>query len=313
MSISTAIAGLKGINFLNIGQITKQELQGLISLSRALKASPQKYNQLLAGKSVSMIFHKPSTRTRVSSEVGVFKLGGQSCFLPSGLMHSKEPVRDYSEVISRYSDLIIARVNEHKSVLDLAEWASVPVINALSADYHPLQTLADLMTLEERFGEGALEGRTLAWIGDGNNVLHDLMLGSAKLGMNVNVATPPGYEPDAGVVAQAREINPNITLGNDPNAAVSGSDVVVTDTWVSMGQDEEADARLKAFAGYQIDAEMMGRAKDDAVFLHCLPRYPDEVTDEVVYSDASLVFDEAENRMWTVMATMVALSGTWKE
>jgi len=191
------------------------------------------------------------------------------------------------------------------------------VINALSDKYHPLQTLADLMTLQEHFG-GNLAGKKLTWIGDGNNVLHDLMIGSLKLGMHVTVCTPTGYDPDADILAQAmaiaKENNVELTCTTIPTEAIVNADVVVTDTWVSMGQEEETLRRKKDFVGYQINSDLMALAKPTAVFLHCLPRKPEEVSDEVFYSSKSLVFPEAENRMWTVMAvTLEVLGSHWKE
>jgi ornithine carbamoyltransferase len=203
-------------------------------------------------------------------------------------------------------------VYAHADVVELAHYSSSPVINALSDLHHPLQTLADLMTLQERFGRN-LKGKTLAWVGDGNNVLHDLMLGSALLGMNVNIATPVGYEPNSDILQKTKDLagasGARIFHTTIAAEAVAGANVVVTDTWVSMGQEAEYAKRVKEFDGYQVNPDLMSKADKDAVFLHCLPRHPEEVTDEVIYSDQSLVFPEAENRMWTVMAVMSAQLG----
>ncbi len=241
-------------------------------------------------------------------------LGGQSLFLgPSDIqLGVNESMRDTALVLSRFNSLVLARVFSHNDVLELAEHATVPVINALSDMHHPLQTLADLMALEDHFGD--LKGKTLAWVGDGNNVLHDLMLGSAKLGMNVRIATPKGYEADAGVLETTRTLGADngtedVFTTNDASEAVKGSDVVVTDTWVSMGQESEYEKKIKEFDGYQVNSSLMKQANPGAVFLHCLPRHPEEVSDEVFYSEQSLVFPEAENRMWTVMAVMAAQLG----
>lgn len=214
--------------------------------------------------------------------------------------------------IYRFNSIVLARVFAHNDILELSKHATVPVINALSDLHHPLQTLADLMALEDHFGD--LKGKTVAWVGDGNNVLHDLMLGGAKLGMNVRIATPPGYEPDAGVLETTKALaaengTADVFETTVASEAVKGSDVVVTDTWVSMGEESEAEKKMKEFAGYQVNSDLMSQANDGAVFLHCLPRHPEEVSDEVFYSDASLVFPEAENRMWTVMAVMAAQLG----
>ena len=206
----------------------------------------------------------------------------------------------------------MARVFSHNDILELSEHATVPVINALSDLHHPLQTLADLMALEDHFGD--LKGKTLAWVGDGNNVLHDLMLGGAKLGMNIRIATPEGYEANAGVLEKTKKLaaengTEDVFTTTVASDAVKGSDVIVTDTWVSMGEESEYESKMKAFAGYEVNANLMSQANSGAVFLHCLPRHPEEVTDEVFYSDQSLVFPEAENRMWTVMAVMAAQLG----
>lgn len=268
----------------------------------------------LTGRSMSMIFQKRSTRTRVSTETGMAMLGGHSLFLgPSDIqLGVNESMRDTAEVLCRFNDIVLARVFGHDDVVELAKYSRVPVINALSDMHHPLQTLADLMVLQEHFGKD-LSDKTLAWVGDGNNVLHDLMLGSAILGMNVNIATPTGYEPDGGILAKTRQLAASsgavISETTVAVEAVKGSDVVVTDTWVSMGQEDEYAKRVAEFDGYQVNAELMKLADPGAVFLHCLPRHPEEVTDEVIYSDQSLVFPEAENRMWTVMAVAAAQLG----
>lgn len=268
----------------------------------------------LDGESLSMIFQKRSTRTRVSTETGMAMLGGHALFLgPSDIqLGVNESMRDTACVLSRFNSIILARVYAHADIVELAQHASVPIINALSDLHHPLQTLADLMALQQHFGMD-LTGKTVAWVGDGNNVLHDLMLGSVKMGMNVQIATPTGYEPNADIMAKTKELatenNVSVMTTTVAEEAVKGADVVVTDTWVSMGQEDEYAKRVKEFEGYQVNTELMGKANPGAVFLHCLPRHPEEVTDEVIYSDASLVFPEAENRMWTVMSVMAAQLG----
>jgi ornithine carbamoyltransferase len=298
---------------------SKSELQGLLDVSAHYKqtySGPQKTNapRPLAGHSMSMIFQKRSTRTRVSTETGLSMLGGHALFLgPSDIqLGINESLRDTASVLCRFNDLILARVFSHADVVELAKYSAVPVINALSDLHHPLQTLADLMALQEKFGQD-LSNKTLAWVGDGNNVLHDLMLGSAILGMNVNIATPKGYEPNADIMARTKELasaSGSLIMETRVAAeAVKGADVVVTDTWVSMGQEDECAKRVAEFDGYQVNRELMKQANPGAVFLHCLPRHPEEVTDEVFYSDQSLVFPEAENRMWTVMAVMAAQLG----
>jgi ornithine carbamoyltransferase len=264
---------------------------------------------------MSMIFQKRSTRTRVSTETGMALLGGHALFLgPSDIqLGVNESMRDTANVLARFNDVILARVFGHADVVELAKYSSVPVINALSDLHHPLQTLADLMTLQEHFGKENIKGKTVAWVGDGNNVLHDLMLGSAILGMNVNIATPTGYEPNAKILATTKDLakksGAKVFSTTVAAEAVKGSDVVVTDTWVSMGQEAEYQKRVAEFNGYQVNGALMKHANKGAVFLHCLPRHPEEVADDVFYSEQSLVFPEAENRMWTVMATMAAQLG----
>jgi ornithine carbamoyltransferase len=297
---------------------SNDELKGLLDVSHEYKAiysdKSKSLPKPLDGHSMSMIFQKRSTRTRVSTETGMSMLGGHALFLgPSDIqLGVNETMRDTASVLSRFNDIILARVYAHNDITELAKYSDVPIINALSDLHHPLQTLADLMALQQHFGKD-LSGKTVAWVGDGNNVLHDLMLGSLKMGMNVQIATPTGYEPDADIMAKskilAEENGVSLTTTTVADEAVNGADVVVTDTWVSMGQEDEYDKRVKEFDGYQVNTELMGKANDGAVFLHCLPRHVEEVTDEVIYSDASLVFPEAENRMWTVMAVMAAQLG----
>jgi ornithine carbamoyltransferase len=293
-------------------------LKGLLDVSHQYKEIYSEKSKPLPrplnGHSVSMIFQKRSTRTRVSTETGMSLLGGHALFLgPSDIqLGVNESMRDTASVLSRFNDIVLARVYAHADILELAKYSTVPVINALSDLHHPLQTLADLMALQQHFGLD-LSGKTVAWVGDGNNVLHDLMLGAVKMGMNVHIATPKGYEPNADILAKTMELSKEnscqVVTTNVAADAVKGADVVVTDTWVSMGQEDEYAQRIKEFDGYQVNTELMGKANPGAVFLHCLPRHKEEVTDDVIYSDISLVFPEAENRMWTVMAVMAAQMG----
>uniref|UniRef100_A0A7S2SEV3 ornithine carbamoyltransferase n=1 Tax=Eucampia antarctica TaxID=49252 RepID=A0A7S2SEV3_9STRA len=323
-STTQSLKGLAGRHFLSIDELSNEELRGLLDLSKHYKATygkkstvaPLEAPKPLTGQSVSMIFQKRSTRTRVSTETGMGLLGGQSLFLgPSDIqLGVNESMKDTALVLSGFNSLILARVNTHSEISELAKHATVPIINALSDLHHPLQTLADLMALEDHFGTDKIRGKTVAWVGDGNNVLHDLMLGSAKLGMNVRIATPKGYECDAGILEKTRQLakeneTEDVFLTTVADEAVKSSDVIVTDTWVSMGQEEEYEKRIKEFDGYEVNSELMKKANDDAVFLHCLPRHAEEVTDEVFYSDASLILPEAQNRMWTVMAVMAAQLG----
>ncbi|TYZ67000.1 hypothetical protein PybrP1_003002 [[Pythium] brassicae (nom. inval.)] len=314
-----ALASLRNQSFLSTAQLSKIEFEALVTKAQEYKAvysdpaTKATAPKPLAGEICSMIFQKRSTRTRISSEVGMHLLGGKALFLSSDdiQLGTNESLKDTALVLSRFNSVILARVFGHKDVEDLAELASVPVINALSEKYHPLQALADYMTIKEHFGK--LEGLTFAWVGDGNNVLHDYMIAAAKVGANVQIATPVGYEPDADVVEEtkrlAKECGTHVLLTNDPIEAVTNANVVATDTWISMGQEEEAKSRKQQFSGYQVTTKMLQHAASDHVFLHCLPRHEEEVDDEVFYSDKSLVFDEAENRLWTVMAVYAALLG----
>lgn len=318
------ISTIEGKNFMCISDLSNDELEGLLQQAMAMKRSWAKSPtasravQPLKGQSMSMIFQKRSTRTRVSTETGMFMLGGHGLMLgPQDIqLGVNETMKDTAQVLSRFNDIILARVFGHADVVELAAHSSVPVINALSDKYHPLQTLADLMTLKEHWGDD-LSGKTLGWVGDGNNIIHDLMTGAIKQGMHVQVATPRGYDCMSDVIATAKalakENNVKLSFTTDPDEAATGADVLVTDTWVSMGQEEEAAQKKIDFAGYQVNDYLMGLANPKCVFLHCLPRKEEEVTDEIFYSDRSLVFGEAENRMWTVMAVALQQLGkSWE-
>ncbi len=307
-------------NLMCISQLSNSELSGLIEhaidMKKAWYNTPDVARKVkpLEGYSMSMIFQKRSTRTRVSTETGMFMLGGHGLMLgPQDIqLGVNESMKDTSNVLCRFNDIILARVFGHEDVVELEKYSSVPVINALSDKYHPLQTLADLMTLHEHWN-GHLKGKTLGWVGDGNNIIHDLMIGAIKQGMNVQIATPTGYECDADVTNTAMQLaaenGVSLSFTTDPMVASKGADVISTDTWVSMGEESQAAQKKKDFAGYQVNDNMMANASPGCVFLHCLPRKPEECTDEVFYSPASLVFPEAENRLWTVMAVTMELLG----
>lgn len=282
-----------------------------IDLKAKLKAGIP--TPILAGKSLGMIFQKSSTRTRVSFEVGMYQLGGQALFLSSNDLQigRGEPIQDTARVLSRYLDAILIRTYSHQEVEQLAQYADIPVINGLTDDFHPTQVIADLITIQEH--KGHLKGIKFAYVGDGNNMTHSLMIGGAKTGMDVMVACPENYMPNPEIAALAQryaaEYGGSVTVIHDPKEAIAGADVVYTDTWASMGQEAEKEVRKKAFAGYQVDSAMMALAKPDAIFMHCLPAYRGwEVTDEVMESAQSVVFDEAENRLHAhkaILATFV--------
>jgi len=306
---------MKGRSLLTLADFSGDEIRSLIDSSIELKQKMKagEIFQPLLGKSMAMIFQKRSTRTRVSTETGISYLGGHALFLGSDdiQLGQNESLKDTAKVLSRFNTIILARVYDHNDVVTLAAEGEVPVINALSDKYHPLQILADFMTIKEHFGK--LSGLTLTWIGDGTNVLHSIMVAAPKVGIHLRIATPTNYTPHPDVLELAQNEATNagteIFLTNDPREAAKGAHIIVTDTWISMGQEEEQEARLKAFAGYQITMELARDAVDDWKFMHCLPRKPYEVDDEVFYSKRSLVWDEAENRMYTVMAVTLALLG----
>ncbi len=303
---------LTGRHLLTLKDFSKEEILYLLDLSSKLKTDYKKNNRTkpLDGKSLGMIFQKRSTRTRVSTEVGMSFLGGHALFLGKDdiQLGANETIQDTALVLSRFVDGILARVFGHDTVADLAKYATVPVINALSDKYHPLQILADLLTVKEHFGK--LEGLKLVWVGDGNNVCHSLLIGCAKVGMHMTVATPDDYKPASDVfdyaIAEGKKSGSHIEWLNDPKKAVTDADIIVTDTFVSMGQEAETKKRLVAFEGFQVSSELVKAAKSNYKFMHCLPRHEHEVTDEVFYSDHSIVFDEAENRLHTIMAVMDA-------
>ena len=302
-------------HFISLLDHSREELEALLDLARQMKIYPAAYGQACQGQVLAMIFQKPSLRTRVSFQVGMSKLGGQAIYLgPTDIqLHRGETISDTSQVLSRYVDGIMARVFAHSDVVDLARHATVPVINGLSDLLHPCQVLADLMTMREKLGR--LEGRKLVFVGDGNNMAHSLLYGGARLGMTVSVCHPRGYAPDMEVVTAARELaaatGGAIQVTEDPREAVDDADVVYTDVWASMGQEEERDQRLERFEGYQVGVELMERARPGAIFMHCLPAHRgEEVTGEVIDGPASVVFDQAENRMHAQMALLARFMGS---
>jgi ornithine carbamoyltransferase len=287
-------------------------VQELFRLATDVKALPERYKSALAGRSLAMIFEKPSLRTRVTFEVGIASMGGTAVYLDHADTHlgDRESVPDVGRCLSRWVQGIVARVFSQEALEVLAAHATVPVINALSDVYHPCQTLCDFFTLEEKFG--SVRGLKLAYVGDGNNVCHSLMVAGARVGAHVRIATPEGYEPDAAILAAARSdaaaTQGTIELFRAPEDAVSGAQAVYTDVWASMGQENEADERAAIFAPYQVNAKLMSQAAPDALFLHCLPAHRgSEVTDEVMESPRSIVFDEAENRLHVQKAILLML------
>ena len=300
-------------DFIEIHDYTAGEVAEIFRLADDIKKKPKKYDDALEGQTLAMIFEKSSTRTRVSFEVGMFQLGGHALFLSARdiQLGRGEPITDTAQVLSRYVNGIMARTFAHKTVTDLALYASVPVINGLTDLSHPCQAMTDYFTAWEKFG-GELRGRKLAYVGDGNNMAHSLLFGAPKVGMDIAVACPAGYAPDPQIVAQAGEdanaAGTKVLVTTSIEEAVRGADVVETDVWASMGQEEEAEKRKRDFAGWMVDGRVMSLARPDAIFMHCLPAHRgEEVSADVIDGSQSVVFDEAENRLHVQKAIMVAL------
>jgi ornithine carbamoyltransferase len=299
-------------DFLSIKDFTPRQIRFLLSLARQIKGSPHLYSEALKGKTLAMIFEKPSLRTRVTFDVGIQQLGGFSLYLSPAEINlgKRESVYDVAKNLERMVQGIMIRTFAHRVVDDMAAYAGVPVINGLTDYSHPCQAMADYLTIWEI--KKKLAGLKVVFAGDGNNVAHSLMFAGAQLGIHVWIATPPGYEPDAAAIAWAKarnlETHGSCTITNDVERAVADADVVYTDVWASMGQEAQADARRQVFLPYQVNGRLFATAKPDATFLHCLPAHRgDEVTDDVIDSPRSAVFQEAENRLHAQKAIMVAL------
>jgi ornithine carbamoyltransferase len=299
-------------DYLSVDDLSPKELGELLDLAADVKARPDVYAGRLAGRSIALIFEKPSTRTRVSFEVGVVQLGAHPVVLSSTELQlgRGETIEDTGRVLSRYLDAIVLRTFEQERLEVLAGAADVPVVNSLSDFEHPCQALADLLTMRERLG--SLEGRTLTYLGDGNNVAHSLLLGGAKAGMRVRVATPAGFEPIPQVVKRATEIAAGtggaVEISNDPVEAARHADVLYTDVWASMGQEAEADERLLVFTPYGVTQALVGSAADDVVVMHCLPAHRgQEIAADVIDGPRSAVWDQAENRLHTQKALLLRL------
>jgi ornithine carbamoyltransferase len=297
-------------DFLSITDLSAEEYEDILTLAARLKR--QRYagvpHPLLAGKTLAMIFEKASTRTRMSFDVGMYDLGGYALYLNAKdtQLGRGETVADTARVMSRYVHGAIMRTYKHETITEFAKYASIPVINALSDKEHPCQIMADSLTLKEKFGE--LDGLKIAWIGDGNNVCNSLIMASVQTGMEIAVGTPKGYEPDPDAVKFAKENGGKVTIYDDPIRAVTDAHAIYTDTWISMGEEDIKETKLKDFVGYQLDTALLNKAADDALVLHCLPAHRgEEITDEVIDSMQSGVWDQAENRLHAQKAILVRL------
>lgn len=303
-------------HFTSIQDLNKNELMRVLEKSKSLKEMEkgEKSHEYLYGKTLGMIFSKPSTRTRVSFEAGMNQLGGHAIYLNQQDLQLKrgETISDTAKTLSGYLDVIMARISKHEDLLELAKNSTIPVINGLTDLLHPCQTVADLFTIQEE--KEKLAGLKLAYIGDGNNVCHSLLFGASKVGMDISVASPSGYEPKEGIVedakTQAGKTDANVNVTNDPEKVAENADVIYTDVIASMGKEEEREKRLKDFEGYQVNSKIMENAKENAIFMHCLPAHRgEEVAGDVIDGSQSVVFQQAENRMHTEKAILTSLLG----
>ena len=289
--------------------LSQDELLALLDLTQQVKSSPARFSKVLTGRYLSLLFEKPSLRTRLTFELAIKQLGGDAV-LTVGPIGDREPLKDVARNLDRWTNCMVARTFSQTTIDELAHWSSVPVINALSDRFHPFQALADVFTLQEKFPD--VRGLKLAYLGDGNNVANSLMLTALRLGINLAIATPAGYEPDPEVVAQAEALaavgGAQLLITNDPIAAARDAHAVYTDVWASMGQEHQKEKRLADFAPYQVNRTILGQAAPEALFLHCLPaKRGEEVTDEVIESSQSAVFDQAENRLHVQKALLLML------
>ncbi len=299
-------------DFLSVSDLTKDEITEIFDKAAQLKKSPLSESKALKNKIVGLIFQKPSTRTRISFEAGSIQLGASSVYLgPDDIKFGKrEPIKDIARVLSRYLNLAVLRTFSHDDILEFAQYATIPVVNGLTDLFHPCQALSDVFTIKEKLAE--IKGKTLCFVGDGNNVLHSLLYCCSKLGINMKIATPAGYKPSNKILQSAitiaKKTGSSIELGDDPQKATKGVDIIYTDVWASMGQEREKFIRMKAFKGFQVNSRLISLAKKGALVMHCLPAHrSEEITDDVIESENSVVFDQAENRLHVQKAIMLKL------
>ncbi|MEW6455980.1 MAG: ornithine carbamoyltransferase [Acidobacteriota bacterium] len=303
---------MKDKDLISIGDLSEEDIEKIFMISEDVKKNPGKYRDALKDKILAMIFEKPSLRTRFTFDTGIFQMGGHGIYLgPDEIqLKRRESIYDVAKNLERWADLIMIRTFDHQNVVDLAKFADVPVINGLSDLLHPCQALTDYFTIKEKMK--TFDDIKLAYIGDGNNVCHSLLLGAVKIGVNMSIATPKGYEPKKEIVQisskETKKKNLKIEITNDPMNAIENADIVYTDTWISMGQEKEKETRQRIFRPYQVNSGLFKRAKKSAYFMHCLPAHRgEEVTDEVIDSKNSIVFDQAENRLHVQKAIMYLL------
>jgi ornithine carbamoyltransferase len=298
-------------HFISIASVLKEEFHYILNLSQKIKHNPEEYRDTMKGKTLIMHFEKPSTRTRLSFEVGLTQMGGHAVFFSGGHIESKkEDLRDTATMLSRFGDLILARTFDQETIEELAQYSSVPVINGLSDERHPCQALADIFTILEKKGQKDV---IAAWIGDGSNVCRSVILACAYAGIVLKVASPEGFEPDDKTLKQSRNMGGQVTVFRDPKDAVKDADVILTDVWSGMGDEAQREMKDRIFPPYQVNEELMSRAKRDAIFMHCLPANKgQEVSEKVLYGPQSVVYDEAENRLYSQKALILFLMWGFK-
>lgn len=295
-------------HFVSLLDVSRREFLSILDQGHQIKNNPGKYRDRLTGRTLIMHFEKPSTRTRLSFEVGMTQMGGHAIFFSGGHIQSqKEDLRDTARILSRFGDLILARTFQQSTIDELARHSTIPVINGLSDERHPCQALADIFTIQEKKGR---EGATAAWVGDGSNVCRSVVLACAYAGIELKVASPEGFEPDEQTLRQSRNMGGRVSVHRDPHEAVQNVDVIMTDVWSGMGDEANREKKFKIFPPYQVNRKLMAQAKNDAIFLHCLPANKgQEVTEDVLYGPHSVVYDEAENRLHTQKALILFLLG----
>ncbi len=311
-SVKKSAAPFASKDFLSLKEIEPQDLEILFRLADKMKKNPAQFLNKLKGKTLALLFQKPSVRTRVSFQVGMSQLGGSSVYMDPQEMPlgERESIKDVARVFSRYCDLVVARTYAHGLIEEFAKHSTTPVVNGLSDSYHPCQTVADLFTIREKFGD--LKKINIAYIGDGNNVLNSLLYGVAKTGANLSVANPRGYEPNEEILKDIKLISKDtgakIAVSNNPFTAIKNAHVIYTDVWVSMGQEKQREQRLRDFQPFQVNAAIVNKAPKDSIFMHCLPAHRgEEITDEVIEHPRSAIFDQAENRLHTQKALIYLL------